>query len=90
MPRGAAALNPDKKVQYGSTRDLQPLRSTAPAVDAHVGCTWVTETREAKERALQHSKELPLAVVLRDMGTDIYLQGRPTTPRNMWAIKVEI
>ena len=82
---------PDKKVQHGSTRDPISLQSPAlDAVDAHVGSSWVTDTPEAKERALRHSAELQSSPVLWYMATDIFLQGKPTAPRNISAIRVDI
>ena len=81
----------DKKIQHGSTQDPTPLLyPVSAAVDAHVGCTWVTDTPEAREWALRNSRELPPAPVLRYMGTNIFLQGKPTTPLIISAFRAEI
>ena len=64
------------------------LHYTTP--DAHVGSIWVTNTPEAKERVPQGSTELKPSPVLWCMGTNVFPQGKPTVPRNVWAIGAEI
>ena len=82
---------PDKKIEHGSTWDTKPQFPPAPAaIDAHVGCAWVTDAAEAKEWALLHSGELLPTLVLRYMGTDILREGRPTTLRNISPIQMGI
>ena len=80
---------PDRKIQHGSTSDPQPLRSPTPAAVAqHVGRTWVTDSPEQQEEALTGAPEIQPSWILRYMGTDIYLRGTPTAPRNLpdvWA-----
>ena len=72
---------PDKKIQHGSTRDLKPLQSPAlEVVDAHIGCTWVMDAPQARERAVWHLRQLTSAPCLWYRGTDILLQGRPPAP----------
>ena len=55
-----------------------------------VGSTWVTDTLEAKERALRHSIELQPSAIFHYISTDIFLQVKPTVPRNISAIRAEI
>ena len=75
---------PDRKIQHGLTSDPQPLRSPTPvAVAQHVCRAWVTDSPEQQEEALAGAPEIQPSRVLRYMGTDIYLQGTPTAPRNL-------
>ena len=79
------------KVRQRSTRDPISLRSPAlNAVDAHVGSTCVTDTLDAKERALRYSTKLQPSPVLPYVGTDIDLQVTPTVRCTISAIGAEI
>ena len=78
----------DRKIQHGSTSDPQPLRSPTPvAVARHVGHAWATDSPEQRGEALAGAPEIQPFRVLRYMGTDIYLQGTPTAPRNLPEIR---
>ena len=82
---------PDRKIQHGSTSDPQPLRSPTPvAVARHVGHVWATDSPEQREEALAGAPEIRPSRVLGYMGTDIYLQGTPTAPRNLLEIRAAV
>ena len=82
---------PDHKIQHGPTSDPQPLRSPTPAAVArHVGRAWVTNTPGRREEALTGAPEIQAFRVLRYMGTNIYLQGTPTAPRNLPKIRAAV
>ena len=82
---------PDRIIQHGSVSDPQPLRSpTLAAVARHVGHTWATDSPEQREEALTGAVEIQPCRVLRYMGTDIYLQGTPTAPRNLPEIRAAV
>ena len=82
---------PDRKIQHGSTADPQPLRSPTPeAVARHVGHAWATDSPEQWEAALAGAPEIQPSGLLRYMGTDIYLQGTPTAPRNLPEVRAAV
>ena len=82
---------PDRKIQHGSTSDPRPLRSPTPAAVArHLGRTWVTSTLDQRQEALAGAPEIQPSGVLRYMGTDIYLQGTPTAPRNLPEVRAAL
>ena len=82
---------PDRKIQHGSTSDPRPLRSPTPAAVArHLGRAWVTSTPDQRREALAGAPEIQPSRVLRYMGTDIYLQGAPTAPRNLPGVRAEL
>ena len=82
---------PDRKIQHGSTSDPRPLRSPTPAAVArHLGRAWVTSTPDQRREALARAPEIQPSRVLRYMGTDIYLQGAPTAPRNLPEVRAEL
>ena len=82
---------PDRKIQHGSTSEPQPLRSpTRTTVARHLGRTWVTDTPEQRQEAPAGAQEIQPWKVLRYMGTDIYLQGPLTAPRNLPEIRAAI
>ena len=82
---------PDRKIQHGSTSSPQPLRSPTPAAVArHLGRTWVTDTPDQRQEAQAGTPEIQPSGVLCYMGTDIYLQGTPTAPRNLPEIRAAI
>ena len=82
---------PDRKIQHGSTSDPRPLRSPTPAAVArHLGRAWVTSTPDQRREALAGAPEIQPSRVLRYMGTDIYLQGAPTAPRNLPEVRAEL
>ena len=81
----------DRKIQHGSTSDPRPLRSPTPAAVArHLGRAWVTSTPDQRREALAGAPEIQPSRVLRYMGTDIYLQGAPTAPRNLPEVRAEL
>ena len=84
------ALHP-APTRHASPQDTA-LHGIAPhhTTPHHTVPYQVTDAPEARERALQHPRELPPAPVLRYMGTDIFLQGKPMAPQNISAIKAEI
>ena len=76
--------SPAVQIRAGSSSDPQPLRSPTPTgVARHLGRTWVTYTPDQRQEALDGAPEIQPSKVLRYMGTDIYLQGVPTPPRNL-------
>ena len=82
---------PDRKIQHGSTSDPQPLRSPTPAAIArHVGRAWVTDSPEQREEALAGTPEIQPSRFLRYMGTDIYLHGTPTAPRELPEVRAAV
>ena len=82
---------PDRKIQHGSTSDPQPLRSPTPAAVArHVGHTRVTDSPQQRDEALAGAPEIQPSQVLRYMGTDIYLQGTSTAPRNLPEVRLVV
>ena len=82
---------PDCKIQHGSTSDPQLLRSPTPeAVTRHVGRAWVTDSPEEREEALAGAPKIQPSRVLRYMGTNIYLLGTPTAPRNLPEVRAAV
>ena len=82
---------PDRKIQHGWTSDPRPQRSPTPAAVArHLGRTWVTSTPDQRREALAEAPEIQRSGVLRYMGTDIYLQGAPTAPRNLPEVRAAL
>ena len=82
---------PDRKIQHGSTSDPQPPRSPTPeAIAWHMGRAWVTDSPEEREEALAGSPKIPPSQVLRYMGTDIYLKGTRTAPRNLPEVRAAL
>ena len=74
-----------------STGRPPPLQSpTLAAVTRHVGHAWTTDSPEQREEALAGAPEIQPSRVLRYMGTDIYLQGTPTAPRNLPEIQAAV
>ena len=82
---------PDRKIQHGSTSNPQPLCSpTRAAVARHVSCAWIMDSPEEQEEALAGAPEIQPSRVLRYMGTNIYLQGTPTAPRNLPKVRAAV
>ena len=82
---------PYRKIQHGSTSHPRPLRSPTPAAVArHLGRAWVTSTPDQRREALAGAPEIQPSRVLRYMGTDIYLHGAPTAPRNLPEVRAEL
>ena len=57
------------------------------AVARHLGRTRVTSTPGQRQEALAGTPEIQPSGVLRYMGTDIYLEGTPTPPRNLTEVR---
>ena len=50
----------------------------------------MTDSLEEHEEALPGAPKIPPSQVLRYMGTDIYLQGTPTAPRNLPEVRAAV
>ena len=82
---------PNRKIQHGSTSDPQSLRSPTPAaVTRHMGRAWVANTPDQREESLAGAPETHPSRVLCYMGTDTYLQSKPTAPRNLAEIRAAV
>ena len=82
---------PDHKIQHGSTSNPQCLRSpTRTAVAGHLGRPWVTDTPDQRQEALAGAPKIQPSSVLRNMGTDIYLQEKRIACRNLPEIRAAV
>ena len=67
-----------------------PTSPGPAAVARHVGHAWATDSPDQREEALARAPEIQPSRVLRYMGSDIYLQGTPTAPRNLLEIRAAV
>ena len=55
-----------------------------------MGRARITDSPEQQEEALAEAPEIQPSRVLRYMGTDVYLLGTPTAPRNLPGVRAAV